>query len=159
MFAKPFPLTYTRPSRYKKPRVNKIITRATIDKHVNEHNSKQLNEIYSDKILHVLTFFNRKTENIYSIKEYTCDNTYTNYIIAFNTFDEAFRYKTLLEADTDVKLFIQFASCYEIKHACDICKYKCRVVNINAFVIPPTGTVDDLNWERGSILINEWGFD
>jgi len=70
-----------------------------------------------------------------------------NQIIAFQTFDEAFRYKILLEADTELKPHVEFVSQYELNHTCTIGKYACRVVNIGSLLIPPTKTRQVTDWE------------
>jgi hypothetical protein len=77
-----------------------------------------------------------------------------NYILAFTNFEDAFRYKVLLEAEMDFTPYIQFVSRFEIEHACNVGGYECRVVNEGALVTPPTTTVKTTDWERRESLLN-----
>ena len=78
--------------------------------------------------------------------------------VAFVTFDDAYRYKTLLEANMDsYSPYIQYASRFELDHACSVGGYHCRVVNKGALITPPMRTVKLTDWEiRQSLLDGNW---
>ena len=50
--------------------------------------------------------------------------------------------------------YVQFASRYELNHACEVGNYKCRVINEGVLVTPPTDTIKITDWERRSSLLN-----
>ena len=77
-----------------------------------------------------------------------------NCIIAFRNFEDAFRYKTLLEAEMCVTPYVQFASRFELEHMCMIGTYQCHVIDENALITPPTQTVKITDMERRSALLN-----
>jgi len=118
----------------------------------NDENSKQLSEVHTSKLLHILTFPGDGDEGVYTIKE-TIDHIPIDHILAFRTFDDAFRYKILLEAETEFKPYIQFTTKYELTHVCAVGNYSCRVINLNALIIPPTKVIDITDWERRNALI------
>ena len=119
-------------------------------RYLSDQNSKPISEVRTNNPLHVLAFERNGKEGIYSITEHTEYGEDVDYIIAFRTFDEAFRYKTLLEADTDYKPYIEFMSLYELNHTCTVGNYKCRVVNPGMLVIPPIKTRAVSDWEMES---------
>jgi len=121
-------------------------TRASIH-HLSVENSKSINEVDTNKMLHILAFEKNGKEGVYSVVEHNKGGEDINHIIAFQTFDEAFRYKTLLEADTELKPYIEFVSQYELNHTCTIGKHACRVVNRDTLIIPPTKTRKITDWE------------
>jgi len=114
---------------------------------LSDENSKDINQVHTNNTLHVLAFERNGQEGIYSVVERTETGEEINQIIAFQTFDEAFRYKILLEADTELKPHVEFVSQYELNHTCTIGKYACRVVNIGSLLIPPTKTRQVTDWE------------
>jgi len=114
---------------------------------LSDENSKDINQVYANKMLHVLAFEKNGNEGIYSVVERTETGEEINQIIAFQTFDEAFRYKILLEADTELKPHVEFMSLYELNHTCNVGKYECRVVNPGTLVIPPIKTRHVTDWE------------
>jgi len=119
----------------------------------NDKNSKSLSEVYTSKLLHIITFHGDDGDDgVYAIKE-TTDTIPIDHILAFRTFDEAFRYKTLLEAETEFRPYIQFTTKYELTHVCAVGNYSCRVINLNALIIPPTKVIDITDWERRDALI------
>lgn len=115
---------------------------------LSDKNSRSISEIKTNKPFHILAFEKNGVEGIYSIAERHKNGVEVNHIVAFHTFDEAFRYKTLLEADTDFNPFIQFVSKYELNHACNVGNYKCRVVNRGTLVVPPSKTLEITDWEK-----------
>ena len=115
---------------------------------LSDENSRSISEIKTNKPFHILAVEKNGVEGIYSIAERHKNGVEVNHIVAFHTFDEAFRYKTLLEADTDFNLFIQFVSKYELNHACNVGNYKCRVVNRGTLVVPPSKTLEITDWEK-----------
>ena len=159
MFAQPQPrlVSFIRPTGVKpKRRVCNIIARVNSNYLLGDHNSKPLSEIHDKKLLHVLTFHTDGSEGIYAIKERGINsNPDVNYIIAFRTFDEAFRYKTLLEAEMDLKPYVQFASKYELNHACTIGNYQCKVIDRDALILPPMDSVNITDWERANALMED----
>jgi len=140
------------------PRVNKKHTISKVCKSyytVNNLNSKDLTEVGGTDLLHVLTFHQPNTdEGIYSIRELNEDGLPVNHILAFITFEDAFRYRTLLEAEMGRSPYIQFASRFEINHVCEVGYYKCRVVDEGVLVTPPTSTVRVTDWESRAALLN-----
>ncbi len=143
------------------PNVPRTTNKRTISKvcksyyTVNNLNSKDLTEVGGTDLVHVLTFDQPNTdEGIYSIRELNEDGLPVNHILAFITFEDAFRYKTLLEAEMGRSPYIQFASRFEINHACEVGYYKCRVVDEGVLVTPPTRTVRVTDWESRAALLN-----
>ena len=151
MFAFQAPLPHV-PLRYNKRRIPKVCrSYYTVDK----TNSKDLNEVVSNDLLHVLTFHQPNVEEgIYSIQRLNDKGIPFNHILAFITFEDAFRYMTLLEAEMGRSPYIQFASRFEIKHACEVGHFKCRVVDEGVLVTPPTRTVRVTDWEARAALLN-----
>ena len=120
-----------------------------------ENNTTLLSESESDKLLHVISFHKDGEEDgIYAVRKLDNDGLPVNIIVAFETFDDAFRYKTLLEAEMDYKPYIQFATRFEINYVCNIGNYKCRVVKEGVLVTPPTETMKITDWEIRSALID-----
>jgi hypothetical protein len=117
---------------------------------VDKNNTETLDEVKSDKLFHVLTFHHPdKEDGLYSIRQSNED-----YILAFTNFDDAFRYKILLEAEMDFFPYIQFVSRTEIEHVCNVGGYSCRVVKEGTLVTPPTHTLKITDWERRDSLLN-----
>ena len=117
-------------------------------------NSKHLDNVNHDGLFHVLTFIEDGDFGIYSIKYLDDEAMVKNDIVAFTNFEDAFRYKTLLEAEMNHKPYVQFASRFELEHACNVGGYRCRVVNEGALVTPPNQTLKITDWERRSALLN-----
>ena len=81
--------------------------------------------------------------NTYHIMGYVSGRergTYTrgDKIVVFKTFDDAYRYKTLLEAEVEKSFFIQFVSRFELDHICSVGNYQCQIVEENVLVFPST---------------------
>jgi len=151
MFALRAPLPHL-PPRYTKCKISKV-SRSYYT--INDSNTKDLTEVGGTDLLHVLTFHHPNAdEGIYSIRELNEDGLPVNHILAFITFEDAFRYKTLLEAEMGRSPYIQFASRFEIKHACEVGHFKCRVVDEGVLVTPPTRTVRVTDWEARAALLN-----
>ena len=62
-------------------------------RYLSDQNSKPIREVHTNNTLHVLAFERNGQEGIYSVVERTETGEEINQIIAFQTFDEAFRYK------------------------------------------------------------------
>lgn len=145
----PVPRVPTTYRRYKVSRVCKSYY--TIDK----NNSKSLDEVKTDGLFHVLTFHNPDAEEgIYSVRKLTDEGLPLDCIVAFTNFEDAFRYKTLLDAEMKLSPYVQFASRFELEHACNVGGYGCRVVNKGALVTPPSETMKITDWERRTALLN-----
>jgi|TARA_B110000914_G_scaffold28223_1_gene20996 hypothetical protein len=151
MFALRAPLPHL-PPRYTKCKISKV-SRSYYT--INDSNTKDLTEVGGTDLLHVLTFHQPNADDgIYSIRELNEDGLPVNHILAFITFEDAFRYMTLLEAEMGRSPYIQFASRFEIKHACEVGHFKCRVVDEGVLVTPPTRTVRVTDWEARAALLN-----
>jgi hypothetical protein len=138
---------------------NRVPTRRRISRTIrgyyklNETNCQPIEQVEDHRILHVLAFIQDGDTGIYSVKEHNEDGISHDSIIAFRNFEDAFRYKTLLEAEMNMTPFIQFASMYEIEHMCQTGNYDCLVANEGALVTPPTKTIQITDWERRSALL------
>jgi hypothetical protein len=151
MFALRAPLPHL-PPRYTKCKISKV-SRSYYT--INDSNTKDLTEVGGTDFLHVLTFHQPNADDgIYSIRELNEDGLPVNHILAFINFEDAFRYMTLLEAEMGRSPYIQFASRFEIKHACEVGHFKCRVVDEGVLVTPPTRTVRVTDWEARAALLN-----
>ena len=151
MFALRAPLPHL-PPRYTKCKISKV-SRSYYT--INDSNTKDLTEVGGTDLLHVLTFHQPNADDgIYSVRELNEDGLPVNHILAFITFEDAFRYMTLLEAEMGRSPYIQFASRFEIKHACEVGHFKCRVVDEGVLVTPPTRTVRVTDWEARAALLN-----
>jgi len=137
---------------YKRRKVSKVCkSKYTID----QTNSKALERVRHDDLFHVLTFYRPDAEQgIYSVRQMDDEDLPTDYIVAFTTFEDAFRFKTLLDAEMHLHAYVQFASRYELEHACQVCGVKCRVVDEGVLVTPPTRTLSITDWERRTKLLN-----
>jgi hypothetical protein len=143
------PIVYAGYKKRSTPKVCKSYY--TIDK----HNSKPLEEVKTHELLHVLTFHRPDAEEgIYSLRKLNDEGLPEDNILAFTTFEDAFRFKTLLDAELHLTPYVQFASRFELNHACEIGGYKCRVVNEGTLVTPPAKTVRITDWERRTALLN-----
>ena len=143
------------------PRVTRTKKKQSISKvcksyyTVNDSNTKDLTEVVGTDLLHILTFHQPNAdEGIYSIRELNEDGLPVNHILAFINFEDAFRYMTLLEAEMGRSPYIQFASRFEINHACEVGHFKCRVVDEGVLITPPTRTVRVTDWEARAALLN-----
>jgi hypothetical protein len=153
MFALRAPLPIPRvPFTYKKCKISRVCkSYYTID----EHNSKPLDKAQTSGLLHVLTFHKADAEEgIYSVRKLNNEGVPVDWILAFTTFEDAFRFKTLLDAEMNLSPYVQFASRFELEHACNVTGCKCRVVNEGTLVTPPTETMKITDWERRSALLN-----
>lgn len=119
---------------------------------INNINSKPLDQVADVGMFHILAFIRDGDTGIYSVTNLS-DEIKTNQIIAFRTFEDAFRYKTLLEAEMNMTPYVQFASWFELEHSCNVGNYGCRVVDEDALVTPPNKTVEITDWERRSALL------
>jgi len=121
-------------------------------------NSKSLEEIDPKiRMFHILAFIREGDLGVYSVMSKNDDDVSENCIIAFKTFEDAFRYKTLLEAEIHLPPYVQFASRFELEHMCAVGNYKCRVVDEGVLITPPTNTLKITDWERRSALMNgQW---
>lgn len=156
MFAtKPIPFypTYT---KYRKPRKITRITKSYYE--LDNSNSRSLDRFTSPSdMFYVITFRNGGgDEGIYAVHETTTeDEVSKNNIVAFTAYDDAFRYKTLLEAEFVNKIpCVQYVSRYDIQYMCHKGSYGCRVVNEGALVTPPTRTLKITDWERRQALLD-----
>jgi hypothetical protein len=118
-------------------------------------NCRPIGRVDDTRLFHVLAFIKDGDTGIYSVKEYNDECGSHDSIVAFRNFEDAFRYKTLLDAEMTMTSFVQFASMYELEHMCYTGNYDCLVVNTGALVIPPTKTIQVTDWERRSALIDE----
>tara|TARA_B110000503_G_scaffold50653_2_gene81968 strand:+ start:8368 stop:8850 length:483 start_codon:yes stop_codon:yes gene_type:complete len=151
MFALRAPLPHL-PPRYTKCKISKV-SRSYYT--INDSNTKDLTEVGGTDLLHVLTFHQPNADDgIYSIRELNEDGLPVNHILAFINFEDAFRYMTLLEAEMGRSPYIQFASRFEINHACEVGHFKCRVVDEGVLITPPTRTVRVTDWEARAALLN-----
>lgn len=116
-------------------------------------NSKRLDDVKHDGLFHILAFIEDGDYGIYSVKLLDDNAIVKDDIVAFTNFEDAFRYKTLLEAEMDHKPYVQFASRFELEHTCNVGGYRCRVVNEGALVTPPNQTLKITDWERRSALL------
>ena len=116
-------------------------------------NSKRLDDVEHDGLFHVLAFIKDGDYGIYSVKLLDDEAIVKDDIVAFTNFEDAFRYKTLLEAEMDHRPYVQFASRFELEHTCNVGGYRCRVVNEGALVTPPNQTLKITDWERRSSLL------
>jgi hypothetical protein len=124
---------------------------------LDKRNSQPLDKVDKEGLFHVIAFIRDGDTGLYSVTEKDEDGIPRNNIVAFRNFEDAFRYKTLLEADMKITSFVQFASRFELEHACNVGGYECLVVNDGALVTPPTKTAKITDWERRSALMRgEW---
>ena len=140
------------PFTYKKRKISRVCkSYYTID----EHNSRPLDKVQMSGMFHVLTFHNPNAEEgIYSVRKLNDEGLPVDWILAFTTFEDAFRFKTLLDAEMHLSPYVQFASRFELEHACNVSGCKCRIVNEGALVTPPTQTMKITDWERRTALLN-----
>jgi len=143
------------PVTYRRRKISKVCKSYTP---IDDTNSRPIQNVPGDDLLHVLSFHQRNAENdgIYAIR--TCDRDGAGVpvecIVAFTTFDDAFRYKVLLEAEMSSTPYVQFASPFEIDHVCAIGNYECRVINEGTLFLPPQMSVTATEWECRNALIN-----
>jgi len=122
-----------------------------------EKNCKPLDKVQKEGLFHVIAFIKGGDTGLYSVTEKDEDDVSRDSIVAFRNFEDAFRYKTLLEADMDIASFVQFASRYELEHACNVGGHDCLVVDDGALVTPPSKTMKITDWERRSALMRgDW---
>ena len=153
MFALRAPLPVPRvPTTYKRRKVSRVCkSYYTID----EQNTTLLSEDADHDLLHIITFHQpNEEEGIYALRKLNSEGLPENYIVAWRNFDDAFRYKTLLDAEMKRYSYIQFASHFELCYMCELGNYNCRVVNDGVLVTPPTETVKTTDWECRSALLN-----
>jgi len=153
MFASRLPLrtlNYARARRYN--------TKTTAYYSYDTTNSKPLGQVDPElRMFHILAFIREGDMGVYSVMSKNDDDVSENCIIAFKTFEDAFRYKTLLEAEFHLPPYVQFASRFELEHMCTLGNYKCRVVDEGVLITPPSNTLKITDWERRSALINgQW---
>lgn len=154
MFALRAPITPVSPT-YRRRRVSTVCRSCHT---INQTNTKALEEVDFDDQFHVLTFYKPDAEQgIYSIRKFDEEDLPTNYIVAFTTFEDALRFKTLLDAEMHLRSYVQFASRYELEHMCEVGGFKCRVVEKGVLVTPPKQTVYMTDWERRvNLMSGKW---
>lgn len=150
----PFYPTYT---KYRKPRKITRITKSYYE--LDNSNSRSLDRFTNPvDMFYVITFRNGGggDEGVYAVHETTTeDEVSKNNIVAFTAYDDAFRYKTLLEAEFQNKIpCVQYVSRYDIQYMCHKGCYGCRVVSEGALVTPPTRTLKITDWERRQALLD-----
>ena len=117
-------------------------------------NCQPIERVDDTRIFHVLAFIKDGGDTgIYSVKEHNEDGVSQDSIVAFRNFEDAFRYKTLLEAEMDMTPFVQLASMYDIEYLCFTGNYNCLVMNEGVLVTPPIKTLEVTDWERRSALL------
>ena len=104
---------------------------------LDKRNSKPLDKVEKEGLFHILAFIRDGDTGLYSVTERDEDGVPRNNIVAFRNFEDAFRFKTLLEADMKITPFVQFASRFELEHACNVGGYECIVVDDGALSTPP----------------------
>ena len=149
MFAVKCPALRVPSFTYKKNVQRRVRCYYALDK----SNCKPLDEVDHDGLFHILAFIRDGDTGIYSIRHLDDETMIRDYVVAFMNFEDAFRYKTLLEAEMDLVPYVQFASRSELEHMCNIGGYRCRIVNENTLVTPPTTTIRITDWERRSALL------
>ena len=77
---------------------------------LSDENSTAISEVKTNKMLHIIAFERDGHEGVYSMSERDEQGKDIHHVIAFRTFDEALRYKTLLEAEMDFNPYVQFVS-------------------------------------------------
>jgi hypothetical protein len=117
-------------------------------------NCQPIEKVDDTRMFHVIAFIRDGDTGIYSVKEQNEEGVSQDSIVAFRNFEDAFRYKTLLEAEMNMTPFVQFASLFELEHMCNVGDYECLVVNEGALVTPPTKTIQITDWERRSALLD-----
>ena len=120
MFALRAPLPVPRvPTTYKRRKVSRVCrSYFTID----EQNTTLLSEDTDHDLLHIITFHQpNEEEGIYAVRKLNSGGLPENCIVAWRNFDDAFRYKTLLDAEMKRSSYIQFASHYELDFALFSC--------------------------------------
>lgn len=120
---------------------------------LDKKNCQPIERVDDARMFHILAFIRNGDTGIYSVKEHNENGVSRDSIVAFRNFEDAFRYKTLLEAEMNMTPFVQFASKFELDHACYAGNYECLVVNEGALVTPPTKTIQITDWERRSALM------
>ena len=153
MFALRAPLPVARvPITYKRRKVSRVCkSYLTID----EQNTKLLSEDSSHDLLHIITFHQpNEEEGIYALRKLNSEGLPENCIVAWRNFDDAFRYKILLDAEMSRSSYIQFASQFELNFACEHGNYTCRIVDDGILLTPPTETIKTTDWERRNALLN-----
>ena len=153
MFALRAPLPVPRvPTTYKRRKVSRVCkSYFTID----EQNTTLLSEDADHDLLHIITFHQpNEEEGIYALRKLNSEGLPENCIVAWRNFDDAFRYKILLDAEMSRSSYIQFASHFELNFACGHGDYTCRIVDDGILLTPPTETIKTTDWERRNALLN-----
>ena len=150
MFVSKCPVLHTPSFVYRKKSIQR---RVRCYYSLDNMNSKPLDDVEHDGLFHVLAFIEDGDYGIYSVKLLDDNAIVKDDIVAFTNFEDAFRYKTLLEAEMDHMSYVQFASRFELEHTCNVGGYRCRVVNEGALVTPPNQTLKITDWERRSSLL------
>jgi hypothetical protein len=149
----PLPVPRVLP-RYKKLKISKVCKSYY---ELDNLNSRSLDRFTSPvDMFYVIIFRNGQDEGVYAVNEITTEcEVPKNNIVAFTSYDDAFRYKTLLEAEFTNKVpHVHFISRYDIQYMCHKGGYSCRVVNEGTLVTPPTRTVKITDWERRQALLD-----
>ena len=144
------------PVTYRRRKISKVCKNFTP---IDDTNSRSIQQVPSDDLLHVLSFHrpNMETDGIYAIRTWDQDGLPVECIVAFTTFEDAFRYKVLLEAEMSLTPYIQFASPFEIDHVCTTGNYDCRVINEGTLLLPPQMSVTATEWEcRNALISGQW---
>jgi hypothetical protein len=148
MFAIKSPMLFTcLPTRRRNPRC--VRAQYKID----NTKCQPIEQVEDTRIFHILAFIRDGDTGIYSVKEYDEDGVSHDSIVAFRNFEDALRYKTLLEAEMDMTPFVQLASMYDIEYLCFTGNYNCLVMNEGVLVTPPIKTLEVTDWERRSALL------
>ena len=121
---------------------------------IGNKNTTPLSEIKGWNSFYILMFdIETKNQGMYTLQEIRNDDVSYNHIIAFRRFDEAIRYKTLLEAEMNKTPNAVHVTREDIELQCEEGFVSCLVVNPGALVIPPRKTVPVTDHDRRTALL------
>lgn len=117
-----------------------------------------LDNLPDDESVFILVFnYGNYSDGLYSIQERSVDDIPKNIILAFHSYDDAYRYGMFLDTSMGQIPSVEMTHSSALKTFCSDAGYKCLVATPGAIILPPDGTVKVTDCERERALRrDEW---
>jgi hypothetical protein len=118
--------------------------------------NNNLENVPDDESVFILVFnYGNYSDGLYSIQERSVDDIPKNIILAFHSYDDAYRYGVFLDTSMGQIPSVEMTHSSVLKSFCLDAGYKCFVATPGAIILPPDGTVKVTDCERERALRRE----
>jgi len=117
-----------------------------------------LDNLPDDESVFILVFnYGNYSDGLYSIQERSVDDIPKNIILAFHSYDDAYRYGMFLDTAMGQMPRVEMMHPSVLKSFCSEAGHTCMLATPGAILIPPSGTVKVTDCERSRALRrDEW---